>query len=262
MSSTLVTSVQLGSVLIALVFFVVIIQPEADGFKYIRAWSDEKPICSNSNQKLLSLFNLLCNQTQTTSITARDACYGCFSRAGILPSGQSQLLAVSQCATLYLTNTSYATCSSGLAAIATGLRPTTAPLAGTNCYTGYCEFVRCIRRINANALVNQCILQTLNNRNLNLESDRVGFYSNATACILARARCAAYNPITGELQTPSIPINPLLGLPNTGMLTNSLQVSPLGDIRIISFPSQIMVADLFCSIPTGLDQASYGDSVC
>ncbi|XP_053682018.1 uncharacterized protein LOC128732723 [Sabethes cyaneus] len=262
MSSTVETSIRFGTVLIALVSFFVINQPRTDGFKYIQAWSDEKPICSNSNQKLLSLFNLLCNSTQTTSITARDACYGCFFRAGILPSGQTQLLAISQCATLYLTNTSYATCSSGLAAIATGLRPTTPPLLGTNCYTGYCEFVRCVRRINANTLINQCILQTLNNRNLNLESDRVGFYTNATSCILARARCNAYNPITGELQTPFTPSKPLLGLQSTDILANSLQVSPQGDIRIISFPTQIVVSDLFCSTRTSLDQANYGDSVC
>lgn len=149
-------------------------------------------------------------------------------------------------------------------AIATGLRPTTAPVPITNCYTGYCEFVRCIRRINANTLINQCILQTLNNRNLNLESDRIGFYTNATSCILARARCNAYNPITGELQTPSTSSNPLLlgSLLNADVLANSLQISPQGDIRIVSFPSQTIVADLFCSTRTSLEQANFGDSVC
>lgn len=85
------------------------------GFKLIQPWSDELPVCSNNNHRLLSLFNLLCNATQTTSITTRDACYGCFFRAGVLPAGQTQLTAVSQCATIYLMNSNYALCATALA---------------------------------------------------------------------------------------------------------------------------------------------------
>ncbi|XP_058812316.1 uncharacterized protein LOC131676930 [Topomyia yanbarensis] len=236
-------------------------QQLTSAFKLIQPWSDEQPICSSQNQKLLSLFNLLCNSTQTVSITTRDACYGCFFRAGVLPSGQTQLLAISQCATLYLTNSSYGVCASGLAAIATGLRPTTAPIVGTNCYTGYCEFVQCVRRINANNLIDQCILQTLNNRDLNQQVQRIAFYTNATSCILARARCNTYNPITGELQTPGGFSNPL-GVRSSDFLSNSLQISPRGDIRIISFATRVVVADLFCSSRSVLDQSTYGDAVC
>ncbi|XP_058445631.1 uncharacterized protein LOC131426849 [Malaya genurostris] len=230
-------------------------------FKHIQPWSDDQLICSNQNQKLLSLFNLLCNTTQTVSIVTRDACYGCFFRAGVLPSGQTQLLAISQCATLYLTNSSYASCATGLAAIATGLRQTTVPLVGINCYTGYCEFVQCVRRINSNILIDQCILQTLNNRDLNVQAQRIAFYTNATSCILARARCNSYNPITGELQTAGA-FNKPAGSRIPDPLSNSLQITPRGDIRIISFSSRVVVADLFCSSQTMLDQSTYGDSVC
>ncbi|XP_021694389.1 uncharacterized protein LOC110674567 [Aedes aegypti] len=230
-------------------------------FKLIQPWSEEKPVCSNNNHKLLSLFNLLCNATQTTSIATRDACYGCFFRAGVLPAGQTQLTAVSQCATIYLMNSNYALCATSLAAIVTGMRPTSAPAIGTNCYTGYCEFVQCVRRVNANSLINQCILQTLANKDLNVQSQRVGFYINATSCILARTRCDTYNPITGELQTPYGPSMPL-GVRNMDVLSNALQISPMGDLRIVSFPTKIIAADLFCSSRTFLDQSTFGDSTC
>lgn len=104
------------------------------------------------SNKLLSLLNLLCNSTQNTSITVRDACYGCFFRVGVLADGALLLNQLSQCANLYLVNTSYAGCATQLVSITSGLRPTTAPTL-YNCYTGYCEFVRCVRRINANILV-------------------------------------------------------------------------------------------------------------
>lgn len=93
----------------------VIVGQLTHAFKLIQPWSDEKPACSNNNHKLLSLFNLLCNATQTTSIATRDACYGCFFRAGVLPAGQTQLTAVSQCATIYLMNSNYALCATSLA---------------------------------------------------------------------------------------------------------------------------------------------------
>lgn len=70
-------------------------------------------ICAFSN-KLLSLLNLLCNSTQNSSVTVRDACYGCFFRVGVLPPGASLLNQLSQCANIYLMNTSYAGCSSQL----------------------------------------------------------------------------------------------------------------------------------------------------
>lgn len=67
-----------------------------------------------SSIKLLSILNILCNNTQTTSIQQRDACYGCFFRAGNLPPGNVQLVSLSQCATIYLNNTVYQQCAAQL----------------------------------------------------------------------------------------------------------------------------------------------------
>lgn len=72
-------------------------------------------ICSKNNNKLLSILNLLCNSTQTVSITTRDACYGCFFRAGSLPPGQTQLTALSQCSSIYINGTNYGICAANLA---------------------------------------------------------------------------------------------------------------------------------------------------
>lgn len=66
------------------------------------------------SNKLLSLLNLLCNSTQNSSVTVRDACYGCFFRVGVLPPGASLLNQLSQCANIYLSNTSYAGCATQL----------------------------------------------------------------------------------------------------------------------------------------------------
>lgn len=71
--------------------------------------------CSKNNNKLLSILNLLCNSTQTVSVTSRDACYGCFFRAGGLPAGQTQLTALSQCSSAYLNGTNYTICATNLA---------------------------------------------------------------------------------------------------------------------------------------------------
>lgn len=97
----------------------------------------------------------------------------------------------------------------------------------------------------------------------------MSLYTNVTGCILARARCSQYNPITGELQNQvSITqygrnIDKLFGgLINQAALYNSLQISTTGDLRIISFPATVSVADLFCSRTAGLEQTGYGTSIC
>lgn len=88
------------------------------------------------------------------TILSRDACYGCFFRAGGLPAGNQQLQSLSQCASVYLNNTAYNFCAQQLLGIVNGYRPSVSPVsAKTGCYQGYCEFVRCVRRTNANTLV-------------------------------------------------------------------------------------------------------------
>ncbi|XP_050083343.1 uncharacterized protein LOC126569959 [Anopheles aquasalis] len=231
------------------------------GIQFVQPW----PVCPANDNRLLSLFNFLCNATQTMSITTRDACYGCFFRAGSLAAGPAQLSAISQCATLYLLNSSYAICATNLAAIVTGFRPAAIIPDGSlrsNCYSGHCEFVQCIRRINGNQLINECILQTLVNRDLNVEAQRVGFYVNTTSCILARVRCDPYNPITGKLQQATALAGATPGTLRERTTTNALQISFSGDIRVISFPAKVSVSDAFCSARTLLDQSTFTNSVC
>lgn len=86
-------------------------------------------------------------------------------------------------------------------------------------------------------------------------TDREYFYTNTTSCILAMARCNKYNPITGEYQIPQ-PMN------SPKYLYNALQVSPTGDLRIITFPGTTGVAEYFCSNKATLDQATFGNAVC
>lgn len=107
--------------------------------------------------------------------------------------------------------------------------------------------------------VDNCLLENIG-RNLTAQQDRVNFYTNITSCILARARCNAYNPITGELQTPTRASSPFHS--QTSVLSNALQITTTGDLRIVSFAQKIGVSNLFCSAQTSLDQSGYGVTVC
>lgn len=120
-----------------------------------------KDPCASRRNKLLSLLNLLCNVTQNISVVARDACYGCFFRSALLTTGPTLLVQLSQCATIYLNNTVYNVCAQQLQQLATGVRATSSPTI-QNCYTGYCEFVQCLRRVNSNQLVNQNLILRTN----------------------------------------------------------------------------------------------------
>uniref|UniRef100_A0A336MZW9 CSON006660 protein n=1 Tax=Culicoides sonorensis TaxID=179676 RepID=A0A336MZW9_CULSO len=212
--------------------------------------------CSTRRQRLLSLLNLLCNDTQNASIVARDACYGCFFRAALLTVGQTLLAQLSQCATIYLNGTSYGICALQLAQLASGLRATSAPTI-RNCYTGYCEFVQCLRRINANNLIDACLLASITTLNLTIQSNRIALYTNTTSCILASARCDPYNPITGVFQG-IVGQSQTVQLTNAAALQNSLQITPNGDLRVISFPRTVFAAETFCSVSNTLDQSTSG----
>lgn len=114
--------------------------------------------------------------------------------------------------------------------------------------------------------MNACFLGNLVNRDFNRVNDRINFFTNTTACILARTRCNAYNPITGELQQQLSQVYPV-GLTNnvgTGgyYSHNSLQISPNGDIKIVAFPASVIVGDLFCSNSATLEQSTYDGQTC
>lgn len=96
-----------------------------------------------------------------------------------------------------------------------------------------------------------------------MQNDRKYFYTNTTSCILAKTRCNLYNPITGEIQRPQQILSSTSSVSsNILYLSNALQITPTGDIRIISFPASVGVADLFCSTRGVLDQSSFGNAVC
>lgn len=213
-----------------------------------------KDPCADRKHKLLSLLNLLCNDTQNASSVNRDACYGCFFRAALLSSGGPLLTQLSLCATLYLNNTSYRPCAVTLASQVSGITPTTAPNS-KNCYTGYCQFVQCIRRINSILLIDGCFSLYFAGTNFTSQTGRVAFYTNWTSCILASSRCDPYNPITGIFQGiygSQAQLNQYMIQPN------ALQITPLGDIRIVSFPKSTYASDNFCTSSITLDQSTSG----
>lgn len=127
--------------------------------------------------RLLQILSFVCNNTQP-GLQFRDACYGCFLRSASLPAGPPQLIGISQCSSVYLFNSTYQICGQGLAvkmnnsfdysfwnrshcanifqASLVGIKPVN-PIEALTCATGYCEFIRCIRRINAVMLVKKKI---------------------------------------------------------------------------------------------------------
>lgn len=123
--------------------------------------------------KLLQILGYVCNTTQPSAVY-RDACNGCFFRGISLPNGSPQMFALSQCSTIYFYNSSYRTCSESLAVQIpkcwdiknvfnfpnflfpqtrlVGVQPLK-PLDILSCQTGYCDYIRCVRRINVQNLV-------------------------------------------------------------------------------------------------------------
>ncbi|XP_017489848.1 PREDICTED: uncharacterized protein LOC108378055 [Rhagoletis zephyria] len=220
-------------------------------------------VCAVKNLKLLSLLNLLCNATQTQSRQARDGCYGCFFRAGSIRSGPALISSLNDCARLYIANTSYADCANTLQAMVneTATLPLSTDFSVDPCYSGYCEFVRCVRRVNAQNLISNCYIENLGTRQLTDTLDRIYFYTNVTSCILARTRCSQYNPVSGELQNTLVVPGKLV-LRKSPFL-NALQILDNGDLRVVSFSTRTnMATEKFCAHFPSVEQAYYGSYVC
>lgn len=118
--------------------------------------------------------------------------------------------------------------------------------------------------MNSDNLVDTCFNQNNVNRNFINRADRVGLYTNITSCILARARCAQFNPITGELQSIQGAYNVNYGGSKYAnyKLANSLQITSNGDIRVVAFSANVGVGNYFCSQQTISDQSSFAEAVC
>ncbi|CAG9563018.1 unnamed protein product [Danaus chrysippus] len=206
---------------------------------------------SSAIAKLQYLLNLACSTAQPTNVTLRDSCISCFSRVTAMPEGPQELSALSVCAVQYFTNTSYASCATALMALSTSALN----VQPSGCYMGYCDFVRCLRRTNSNNLIIQCTREARTGVNITLDSDNVKFYTNVTSCILAKTRCGSFNPITGEPQTP--------GYTSTGVrVSNSLQFSTAGELRVIAFPATTPISSSFCSSSNNLTQSDWLTNVC
>ncbi|XP_026479212.1 uncharacterized protein LOC113385574 [Ctenocephalides felis] len=135
------------------------------------------------------------------------------------------------------------------------------------CNPAYCDFVRCLRRVNSNQLIASCYNEAILTNTLDAEEDRIRLFTDISSCILARARCNLYNPITGELnsnqkvvQSQIFGKSVLLSFPQRRY--NSLQITPQGDLRIISFPATTTAADYFCAASRNLNQSTWPDATC
>ncbi|CAG9792077.1 unnamed protein product [Diatraea saccharalis] len=119
----------------------------------------------------------------------------------------------------------------------------------SGCFMGYCDFVRCLRRTNSNNLIIQCTREARTGVNITLDADNVKFFTNVTSCVLARTRCSTFNPITGE---PQIPGSSTPG----SKISNALQFSDTGELRILAFPANTHVMNAFCAVSANLTQTN------
>ncbi|XP_073965895.1 uncharacterized protein isoform X1 [Choristoneura fumiferana] len=219
----------------------------------ILQWKNQKlaALCPSNGAQLQNLLNIVCSTAQPTNVTLRDACITCFSSVTSMPEGPQELNALSTCATQYFVNTTYAACATALATLsssALNVQP-------SGCFMGYCDFVRCLRRTNSINLITQCTREARTGVNITLDADNVRFYTNVTSCLLAKARCSIFNPITGDPQTP--------GFTSTGArVSNALQFSAAGELRILAFSAATPVTSSFCSTSSNLTQTSWLTNLC
>ncbi|KOC63458.1 hypothetical protein WH47_01948 [Habropoda laboriosa] len=172
--------------------------------------------------KIPELLNQLCNESQGSNIVLRDACYGCFFRATSLPLGYPLLMAMSNCADLYLNGTDYGHCQQYLAA---KLRECVG------------EAIRMFPKFNTT------------------DVQLAQLYVNTTACVLAKTRCSYMNPITGEFQEDDLANK--LHIPTI----NAMLVNTDYDINIVQLPFHYSSIDV-CAKQRNYEQASWPGVMC
>lgn len=119
---------------------------------------------------------------------------------------------------------------------------------------------------NLSSQINSCFLANLVNRDFNVPINRISFFTNTTACILARTRCSPINPITGDIQRQNNSLRPS-GITNSVGTAgyyhhNALQISRSGNIKIVALPTTNVIGDSFCSLDFSLEQSSYNIPMC
>ncbi|XP_053600272.1 uncharacterized protein LOC128669449 isoform X1 [Plodia interpunctella] len=216
-------------------------------------WKTQKlaAFCPTNGPQLQNLLNIVCSTAQPTNVTLRDGCINCFTRVTSMPEGPQELTDLGACATQYFVNTSYAACATALVALSTSALN----VQPSGCFMGYCDFVRCLRRTNSINLITQCTREARTGVNITLDADNVRFFTNVTSCILAKSRCGTYNPITGEPQVP--------GYSTSGArISNALQFSSTGELRIFAFSATTPVINSFCTSTTNLTQNGWLANDC
>ncbi|XP_028520999.2 uncharacterized protein LOC107994790 isoform X1 [Apis cerana] len=203
------------------------------------------------NVRIPELLNQLCNQSQGSNTTRRDACYGCFFRASSQTLGYSLLMAISNCADIYLNNTDYGHCQQYLrnATSMVNLR--------TSVTTIYCSFLECVRQVNKDTLLRECVGEAIRiSPNFNLTDVKLAqLYVNTTACVLAKTRCSQMNPITGEFQEDDLANK--LNIPTV----NAVLVNTNYDINIVQLPFHSSSIDV-CAKYRNYEQASWPTVMC
>ncbi|CAH0721591.1 unnamed protein product, partial [Brenthis ino] len=115
--------------------------------------------------------------------------------------------------------------------------------------------IACFSRVTSMPEITQCTREARTGVNITLDSDNVRFYTNVTSCILAKTRCGTFNPITGEPQAP--------GYTSSGFrVSNALQFSNTGELRILAFSANTPVSSSFCASTTNLTQTNWLTNVC
>ncbi|XP_015589239.1 uncharacterized protein LOC107264933 isoform X1 [Cephus cinctus] len=203
------------------------------------------PWVTYSNLRTVQLLNQLCNDSQDESSVERDACYGCFFRASNQASGYPMLLAMSNCADIYLNNTDYGHCQRYIRNATNSASSRTSP------NTIYCTFLECVRQVNKDMLIRECIgeameiLPTVFN---GTEQQLAQVFVNTTACILARARCTVFQ----DMEATSRTILPTV---------NAVLVNSDYDISVVKFP-YILGKGEGCTRYRNMEQATWPGVDC
>ncbi|CAL7936311.1 unnamed protein product [Xylocopa violacea] len=201
--------------------------------------------------RIPELLNQLCNESQNSDTVRRDACYGCFFRATSQPLAYPLLMSMSNCANIYLNNTDYGHCQQYLG------NATVIPNSRVSPTTIYCTFLECVRQVNKDNLLRECVGEAIRmSPNFNITDVRLAqLYVNTTACVLAKTRCAHTNPITGQFQEDDLANK--LHIPTI----NAMLVNTDYDINIVQLPFHYSFIDA-CAKQRNYEQASWPGVAC
>ncbi|XP_031828033.1 uncharacterized protein LOC116425015 [Nomia melanderi] len=208
-------------------------------------------LTSIKHVRIPELLNQLCNESQGSDAIRQDACYGCFFKATNQPLSLPMLVAMSSCADLYLNNTDYGHCQQYLNNATSTLNTRANPT------TIYCTFLECIRQVNKDNLLRDCIGEAIRaSPGFNFTDVQLAqLFVNTTACVLAKTRCALMNPITGELQDGDL-ANKLHAPSVNAMLVNTDY-----DINIVQLPFHYGSIDV-CAKYRNYEQANWPTVTC